>query len=245
MSVLMSQEIERYARHLVLPEIGGAGQQKLRAARVLVVGAGGLGSPVLEYCAAAGIGTLRIADDDAVDLSNLQRQVIHSSEAVGMPKAQSAAARIAALNPHVSVEARARRFDQRSAQSLLTGVDVAVDGSDNFETRTLLAESCAKLRIPLVTAAVGRFDGTVTTLTPWEGPSWADLFPQAPPDGVVPSCAEAGIVGALTGIIGTIQAMEVIKLIAGVGEPLVGRLLMVDALNMRFETVTYGERMNG
>lgn len=239
MSALTEPEIERYARHLVLPEIGGAGQQKLRAARVLVVGAGGLGSPVLEYCAAAGIGTLRIADDDAVDISNLQRQVIHSSDGVGMPKVESAAARIADLNRHVTVEARARRFDSRSAQSLLTGVDVAVDGSDNFETRTLLAESCAKLRIPLVTAAVGRFDGSVTTLTPWDGPSWSDLFPQAPADGTVPSCAEAGIVGALTGMIGTIQAMEVIKLITGAGEPLVGRLLMVDALNMRFETVSY------
>lgn len=239
MKMLSQEEVERYARHLVLPEIGGVGQQKLRAARVLVVGAGGLGAPVLLYLAAAGVGTLRIADDDDVALSNLQRQVIYQTDHVGASKVASAAEQILALNSNVTIEPRKCRFDRRRAQSLLTGVDVVVDGCDSFETRSLLAEACAALRIPLVTAAVGRFDGTLTTLTPWEGPSWQDLFPQAPAVGTVDSCAEAGIVGALTGMMGTMQAMEVVKLITGAGQPLVGRLLMVDALTMRFETVSY------
>jgi len=245
-ATLTSEELERYARHIVLPEIGGAGQQKLKQARVLVVGAGGLGAPVLQYLAAAGVGTLGIVDDDAVSLSNLQRQVIHATGAVGRGKTDSARAAIAGINPHVVVETHASRLDADSATRLIEAYDVVVDGSDNFATRYLVADRCAALKKPLVTAAVGRFDGSLTVLKPFESradgrpnPSYRDLFPAPPPDGTVPSCAEAGIVGALTGVLGTLQAMEVIKLITAIGEPLVGRLLLYDALAARFETIRY------
>lgn len=244
---LSDEELERYARHIVLPEIGGAGQQKLKRARVLVLGAGGLGAPVLQYLAAAGVGTLGIIDDDHVSLSNLQRQVIHGTDAVGSAKTESARASIARLNPHVSVEMHPMRLDRENAGALIARYDVVVDGSDNLAIRYILADVCAERHVPLVTAAVGRFDGSLTVLKPYERgadgrplPSFRDLFPTAPPPGLIPSCAEAGIVGALTGVMGTLQAMEVIKLVAGIGEPLVGRLLLYDALATRFETVTYG-----
>lgn len=246
---LSDKELERYARHIVLPEIGGAGQQKLKRARVLVLGAGGLGAPVLQYLAAAGVGTLGIVDDDRVALSNLQRQVVHATEAVGLLKAESAKAAIARLNPHVEVELHLLRLHADNAVPLVARYDVVVDGSDNFETRYALADACAAGRVPLVTAAVGRFDGSLTVLKPYENfpdgrplPSYRDLFPEPPPPGLVPSCAEAGIVGALTGVMGTLQAMEVIKLVTGIGEPLVGRLLLYDALSARFETVRYGRK---
>jgi molybdopterin/thiamine biosynthesis adenylyltransferase len=249
-TILSPEELERYARHIVLPEVGGAGQQKLKRARVLVLGAGGLGAPVLQYLAAAGVGTLGIVDDDRVSLSNLQRQVIHATESVGAPKVESARAAIARLNPHVTVEMHRLRLDAAGAGELVARYDVVVDGSDNFETRYALADACAEGRVPLVTAAVGRFDGSLTVLKPYESgadgrplPFYRDLFPQAPPAGVVPSCAEAGILGALTGVMGTLQAMEVIKLITGIGEPLVGRLLLYDALAARFETVRYGRKV--
>jgi molybdopterin/thiamine biosynthesis adenylyltransferase len=243
---LSTSELERYARHIVLHEIGGPGQQRLKRARVLVIGAGGLGAPVLLYLAAAGVGTLGIVDDDIVSLSNLQRQVIHDSGAVGEPKTASAARAIARTNPHVAVEQHRQRLDPDSAAVLIGAYDIVVDGSDNFETRYLAADTAAELHKPLVTAAVGRFDGSVTVLKPYEtgpdgllNPSYRDLFPSAPPEGTVPTCAEAGIVGALTGVVGSLQAMEVIKLITGQGEPLVGRLLLYDGLAARFDTIRY------
>ena len=241
---LSGEELQRYARHIVLAEVGGAGQQRFKAARVLVVGAGGLGAPVALYLAAAGIGTLGIADDDVVSLSNLQRQVIHATANIGMAKVESARAALAALNPHVSVVPHQVRLTADNAPGLLAGYDVVADGTDNVATRYVLADCCAALRIPLVTGAVGRFDGSVTVLKPYEGenPSYRDLFPNPPPDGLLPACAEAGILGALTGIIGSIQALEVLKLVAGIGEPLVGRLLLYDGLTQRFEEIRYKRR---
>jgi len=249
MTPLSPLEIERYARHIVLREVGGPGQQKLKAARVLVVGAGGLGAPAIQYLAAAGVGTLGLVDDDTVSLSNLQRQVIHDTDAVGRPKVASAAAAVARINPNVTVEAHGFRLGADRAADLLSGYDVIVDGSDNFTTRYLLADTAAAVRRPLVTAAIGTFDGSLTTLMPYESdadgrpnPGYRDLFPEAPPPGTVPTCAEAGVIGALPGVLGSLQAMEVIKLVCGIGEPLVGRLLLVDTLAMRFETVRYRAR---
>lgn len=245
-TALTAEEIERYARHIVLPEIGGAGQQKLKQARVLVIGAGGLGAPVLEYLAAAGVGTLGIVDDDVVSLSNLQRQVIHGTDTVGMLKTHSAKAAIARINPNTAVETHTMRLATDNAPALIARYDVVVDGSDNFETRYTVADACAMEKRPLVHAAVGRFDGSVTVLKPFEAgkdgkpnPGYRDLFPEPPPPGLVPSCAVAGVLGALTGVVGTLQAMEAIKLITGIGEPLVGRLLLYDALNARFDTIRY------
>lgn len=244
---LSAEELERYARHIVLPEIGGPGQQKLKRARVLVIGAGGLGAPVLEYLAAAGVGTLGIVDDDTVSLSNLQRQVIHDTGSVGQPKTESAARAIQRINPHVAVEIHAMRVTADNAAGLVRQYDIVADGSDNFDTRYAVADACAAEGRPLAHAAVGRFDGSLTVLKPFETrpdgrpwPSYRDLFPEPPPAGLVPSCAEAGVLGALTGVIGTLQALEVIKLIAGIGEPLLGRLLLYDALAARFDTIRYG-----
>ncbi|WP_426129605.1 molybdopterin-synthase adenylyltransferase MoeB [Pararhizobium sp. PWRC1-1] len=246
---LNSEEIQRYARHIILPEIGGAGQQALKAARVLVIGAGGLGAPVLQYLAAAGVGTLGIVDDDAVSLSNLQRQVIHGTPDIGRTKADSATDALHRINPHVEVIRYVERLEAANAEALLSRYDIVVDGSDNFTTRYLAADTAERLEITLVTAAVGRFDGSLTVLQPWKtsadgrlNPGYRDLFPEPPPPGVVPSCAEAGIVGALTGVLGTLQAMEVIKIITGAGEPLIGRLLMYDGLAARFETIKYSRK---
>lgn len=248
-TALTSAEIERYARHIVLGEIGGPGQQKLKRARVLVIGAGGLGAPVLQYLAASGIGTLGIVDDDRVSLSNLQRQIIHSSDLVGSAKVESAARAIAAINPHVTVEAHELRLAADNAAELVRRYDIVVDGSDNFDTRYLLADICHQERRPLVSAALGRFDGSVTTLMPYAAnasgepnPSYRDLFPTPPPAGLLPACAEAGVLGVLPGVIGTLQAAEVIKLVTGIGEPLVGRLLLYDALTSRFESIKYKAR---
>ncbi|MGX5799913.1 molybdopterin-synthase adenylyltransferase MoeB [Bradyrhizobium sp. Arg314] len=245
-TALTDEELERYARHIVLPEIGGPGQQKLKRARVLVVGAGGLGAPVLEYLAAAGVGTLGIVDDDTVSLSNLQRQVIHGGDTIGMAKTDSAREAIMRINPNVTVESHRLRLTAQNAPALVARYDIVVDGSDNFDTRYAVADACVSEKKPLVTAAVGRFDGSVTVLKPFEtgadgkrNPSYRDLFPEAPPEGLVPSCAVAGIVGALTGVIGTLQAMEAIKLITGIGEPLIGRLLLYDGLTARFDTIRY------
>lgn len=246
---LNSEEIQRYARHIILPEIGGAGQQALKAARVLVIGAGGLGAPVLQYLAAAGIGTLGIVDDDTVSLSNLQRQIIHGTPDIGRVKADSAKDALQRINPHVDVIQHVQRLEAANADTLFSAYDIVVDGSDNFTTRYLAADTAERLEITLVTAAVGRFDGSLTVLQPWKtasdgrrNPGYRDLFPEPPPPGVVPSCAEAGIVGALTGVLGTLQAMEVIKIITGAGEPLIGRLLMYDGLAARFETIKYGRK---
>ncbi|MGB3416321.1 MAG: molybdopterin-synthase adenylyltransferase MoeB [Mesorhizobium sp.] len=246
MTTLTDQELERYARHIVLPEIGGAGQQKLKRARMLVIGAGGLGAPILQYLAAAGVGTLGIVDDDTVSLSNLQRQVIHATSAIGETKADSARAAILAINPDVAVELHVMRLTAENAPALVARYDVVLDGSDNFETRYAVADACEAGSKPLVHAAIGRFDGSLTVLKPFEtgadgrqNPSYRDLFPEPPPAGLVPSCAAVGVIGALPGVIGALQAMEAIKLITGIGEPLVGRLLLYDALAARFDTIAY------
>ncbi len=246
MEPLSPDEIARYQRHILLAEVGGAGQQKLKAARALVIGAGGLGAPVLQYLAAAGIGTIGIADDDRVSLSNLQRQVIHDTGTIGELKTQSAAEAIARLNPHVRTIRFEERFSADTAARQLSGFDLVIDGSDNFDTRYAAADATEAARLPLVTGAVGRFDGSLTTLKPYESgpdgtrnPSYRDLFPSPPPEGLIPACAEAGIIGALTGVIGTLMAMEAIKLVTGIGEPLIGRLLLYDALSARFDAVRY------
>src|SRR5215475_11744970 len=245
--MLTREEIERYARHIVLHEVGGPGQAALKRARVLVIGAGGLGAPVLLYLAAAGVGTLGEVDDDAVSLSNLQRQVIHATPDIGHAKVDSAAAMIHRLNPHVAVETHEFRLAAANALDLVRRYDVIADGSDNFTTRYLVSDACFLAARPLITAAVGTFDGTLTTLRAHErgpdgkpNPTYRCLFPEPPPPGTVPACAEAGILGALTGILGSMMALEVIREIVGFGEGLVGRLLMVDARTMRFETLTYG-----
>lgn len=249
MNTLTPEEIERYRRHILLPEIGGAGQQKLKRARVMVIGAGGLGAPVLLYLAAAGIGTLGISDDDRVSLSNLQRQVIHDSGTIGVEKTTSACNTIGRLNPHVRVVEFEERFSAVWADDHLGRFDLLIDGSDNFDTRYMAADAAEAARIPLVSGAVGRFDGSVTVLKPYETgpdgvayPTYRDLFPQKPPEGLIPACAEAGVIGALTGVIGTLMAMEAIKLITGVGEPLIGRLMLYDALAARFDTIKYKRR---
>ena len=245
--MLTNQEIERYARHIVLHDVGGPGQQKLKAARVLVIGAGGLGAPLLQYLAAAGVGTLGIVDDDVVALSNLQRQVLHGTPDVGRAKVESAADAIGRLNPHVVVEPIAARIDAGNARAMMHGWDIVADGSDNFVTRYAVSDACFHEHKPLVTAAVGSFDGSLTTLRPFEraasgepNPTYRCLFPSPPPDGQVPTCAEAGVLGALTGVLGAMMALEVIREIVGFGEGLVGRLLLVDTLSMRFETIGYG-----
>ncbi|GLK73477.1 HesA/MoeB/ThiF family protein [Ancylobacter dichloromethanicus] len=242
-----SEEVERYARHLVLSEIGGPGQQKLKKARMLVVGAGGLGAPALMYLAAAGVGHLAVIDDDEVSLSNLQRQVIHTTGAVGRRKTESAGAFIAALNPHVAFEGIDARLTADNALALVAQADVVIDGSDNFATRYLVSDACALAGVPLVSAALGRFDATVTTLRPHEkgpdgtpNPTYRCLFPEPPPAGTVPSCAEAGILGAVAGLAGSLVALEAIRAVVGFGEGLVGRLLMIDTRSMRFETLNYG-----
>ena len=244
--MLDAKELERYARHIVLREVGGPGQAKLKASRVLVIGAGGLGAPVLLYLAAAGVGTLGVVDDDAVSLSNLQRQVIFGTDDIGKRKVDGAEAVIARLNPHVAVDAHMTRIDASNALNLILQYDIVADGSDNFTTRYLVSDACYFAKKPLVTAAVGTFDGTLTTLRAHEmradgtrNPSYRCLFPEPPPAGTVPACAEAGILGALPGVLGSMMALEVIREIVGFGEGLVGRLLMMDARSMRFETLSY------
>jgi adenylyltransferase/sulfurtransferase len=243
---LSQQEIERYARHIVLMGVGGPGQQKLKRARVLVIGAGGLGSPALQYLAAAGVGTLGMVDDDVVSLSNLQRQVIHDTAAVGEAKVASAAAAIARLNPHVKLDQHRTRIDAANAAALVADYDVVLDCSDNFTTRYVTSDACFHARKTLVTAAVGQFDGSLTTLKPHTkaadgnpNPTYRCLFPEAPPEGLLPTCSQAGILGALVGVIGALQALEAIKEIVSYGDLLVGRLLLMDARDMRFETVEY------
>ncbi len=249
---LSSEEIERYARHLVLREIGGPGQRKLRQARVLAIGAGGLGAPLLQYLAAAGVGVLGVVDDDAVALSNLQRQIIHSTQDVGRPKVESAAAAIRRLNPNVKVEPHPLRLDANNAQALVSAYDIVADGSDNFVTRYLVSDACFYAKRPLVTAAVGGFDASITTLRPFENgpngkpnPSYRCLFPHPPAPGAVPACEEAGVLGALTGIVGAMMALEVVREIVSFGEGLVGRLLLIDAKAMRFETIRYARDPDG
>lgn len=245
--ILSPEELERYARHLVLRDVGGPGQQKLKAARVLVIGAGGLGAPLIQYLAAAGIGALGIVDDDEVSLSNLQRQVIHTTPDIGRPKVESAAEAVARLNPHVEVEAIRERVTPQNARALVARFDIVADGSDNFDTRYTVSDACFHEGKPLVTGALGQFDATLTTIRAHEhgadgkpNPTYRCLFPEKPLPGMIPTCAEAGVLGALAGTLGTMMALEVIREIVGFGEGLVGRLLMIDARAMRFETVRYG-----
>lgn len=243
---LEADEIERYARHLVLRQVGGPGQNKLKAARVLVVGAGGLGAPLLQYLAAAGIGTIGIVDDDAVSLSNLQRQVIHGTPDVGRAKTDSAADAIRHINPHVAVIPHALRLTPDNADTLIRAYDIVGDGSDNFATRYAVSDACFRERKPLVTAALGQFDGSLTTIRAHEegsdgrpNPTYRCLFPTAPPPGMAPTCEEAGVLGALAGAMGSLMAIEILREIVGFGEGLVGRLLMVDLMTSRFETLRY------
>ncbi len=240
-------ELERYARHIVLRDVGGPGQARLKAARVLIIGAGGLGSPVLMYLAAAGIGTLGVIDDDTVSLSNLQRQVIFGTDDIAAPKAQRAAEAITRLNPHVQPEPHVARLTAANALDVIGKYDLVADGSDNFATRYLVSDACYLAKKPLVTAALGTFDGTLTTIRAHErgtdgtpNPTYRCLFPEPPPPGSIPTCAEAGVLGALAGVLGSLMALEVVREIVGFGQGLVGRLLMVDARSMRFETLDYG-----
>jgi adenylyltransferase/sulfurtransferase len=243
-AMLTPDELERYARHIVLQEVGGPGQAALGRARVLVIGAGGLGAPVLLYLAAAGVGTLGVIDDDVVSLSNLQRQVIHATPDVGMPKVESAAALIRRLNPHVAVEQHRVRLTAKNALDLIGRYDIVADGSDNFATRYLVSDACYLAKRTLVFAAVGPFDGYVTTLKPHETgpdgqpfPTYRCIFPEPPPPGTVANCAEVGVLGAAVGVIGTLQATEVLKEIVGIGEGLAGRLLLYDARSARFNEI--------
>jgi molybdopterin-synthase adenylyltransferase len=241
---LTPEEIERYKRHLVLRDVGGQGQQKLKAAKVLVIGAGGLGSPVLMYLAAAGVGTIGIMDDDRVSLDNLQRQIVHDTPHIGASKVESAKELIGRLNPHVQVDVYDHRIDAGNAIEIISRYDLVADGSDNFATRYLVSDACYFARKPLVFAAVGPFDGYLTTLKPHENgpdgkpyPSYRCIFPEAPPPGTVANCAEVGVLGAAVGVIGTLQATEVLKEIAGIGESMAGRLLLYDAQATRFTEI--------
>jgi molybdopterin/thiamine biosynthesis adenylyltransferase/rhodanese-related sulfurtransferase len=229
---------DRYSRHLRLPEVGLDGQKRLQAARMLLVGAGGLGAPAAYYLAAAGVGTLRIADDDVVDRSNLQRQILHTDARIGMPKVASAAIALSALNPRTTIEAMQERITTANVERILDGVDVVVDGADNFPARYLLNDACVKLRKPLVYGAVHRFEGQVSVFDAGrhrgEAPCYRCLFPEPPPPDAAPNCSEAGVLGVLPGVIGLLQATEAIKLVLGIGESLRGRLLHYDALAMRF-----------
>lgn len=235
---LTPDETRRYARHLVLRDIGGAGQQTLKAARVAVIGAGGLGSPVIAYLAAAGVGTIGVVDNDIVGLSNLQRQMIHRVEDIGAGKVASAARFVAALNPHVEIVAHDIRLDAGNAAGVLAGYQLVIDGTDNFDTRRIAAEAAATAGVPLVSGAVSMWDGQVTVFAPG-GRQFADLYPVTPNAEDVPSCEAVGVMGAVTGVIGTLMAMEAIKLITGTGEPLVGRLMLYDGRAARFTELEF------
>jgi sulfur-carrier protein adenylyltransferase/sulfurtransferase len=231
---LTPEQRMRYSRHTLLPEVGVEGQLKLLHSRVLLIGAGGLGAPSALYLAAAGVGTLGIVDDDVVDESNLQRQVIHNTERVGMPKTESARLSIQALNPDVEVVEHRTRLDAENILEIIEGYDILVDGADNFPTRYLLNDAAVRLRKPVVSASILAFDGQITTFVPYEGPCYRCLYPVPPPPEMAPSCGAAGVLGVMAGVMGLLQANEVIKLAAGLGEPLIGRLLLYDSLGTRF-----------
>jgi len=241
---LNEDEVARYARHIVLKDIGGPGQQKLKAAKALVIGAGGLGSPCALYLAAAGVGTIGLIDDDLVSLSNLQRQVLHTTKSVGTLKVESAAGALSELNPHVEVRPYPFRLTGENALEIISGYDIVADGCDNFGTRLLVNDACYFTKTPLVSAAVGQFDGQLSTFRAFEAgpdgapnPSYRCLVPEAPPPGAIATCEEAGVLGALTGVMGSLQALEVIKEITGAGTSLTGKLLIYDALETLFRTV--------
>ena len=231
---LTTDDLSRYSRHLILPEVGIEGQQKLKAARVLCVGTGGLGSPLAFYLAAAGVGTLGLVDFDVVDASNLQRQIIHSTKDIGRKKLDSAAEKLIALNPSLNVVKHETMLSSANALDILKDYDVVADGTDNFPTRYLVNDACVLLGKPNAYGSIFRFEGQASVFATEEGPCYRCLYPEPPPPGLVPSCAEGGVLGILPGLVGVIQATEVLKLILGKGEPLIGRLLLVDALNMRF-----------
>ncbi|MBS0235133.1 MAG: HesA/MoeB/ThiF family protein [Proteobacteria bacterium] len=245
MASLTAEEVQRYKRHLVLRDVGAPGQQKLKSARVLVIGAGGLGSPVVTYLAAAGVGTIGIIDDDRVSIDNLQRQIAHRTEDAGRLKVESARDSILRINPLVNVEMYARRIDASNALALISSYDIVADGSDNFATRYLVSDACYFAKRPLVYAALGSFDGYLSTFRPYANdetgapyPTLRCVFPEAPPAGVVANCEEVGVLGPVAGVVGTLQATEVVKEILGLGESLAGRLVIYDALAARFEVVT-------
>lgn len=241
-----ADEVERYARQLVLRDIGGPGQARLKAARVLVLGAGGLGAPLALYLAAAGVGVIGLLDDDVVALSNLQRQVIFATSDIGRPKVEAAAASLGRLNPHVRVEALQQRLEPKNARELVRDWDVVAEGSDNFDARYAVSDACFHEKKPLVMGALGQFDGSLTTIRAHEtapdgtpNPTWRCLYPNHPPADLVPTCAQAGVLGAVAGVIGSLMAVEVIRAVTGFGEGLVGKLLTVDAAAMRFRTLSY------
>lgn len=234
---LTAEQKTRYARHVLLPEVGEPGQIRLLDARVLLIGAGGLGSPAALYLAAAGVGTLGVVDDDLVDASNLQRQVIHNIDRIGMAKTDSARETLTALNPDVKVETHRERLMAANALQIMRGYEVIVDGGDNFPTRYLVNDAALHLGVPVVHGSIFRFEGQVSVFQPWDGPCYRCLHPEAPPPEVAPSCAEAGVFGVLPGVIGSIQAMETIKLLLGIGDTLTGRLMVYDALDQDFATV--------
>src|SRR5437016_9036020 len=238
MTTLAPAELLRYSRHLILPDVGVPGQEKLKAARVLLIGAGGLGSPAALYLAAAGVGTLGLVDFDNVDVTNLQRQILHGTKDVGRPKLVSARERIADVNPHVRLETYETALTSKNALEIIAGYDIVVDGTDNFATRYLTNDACVLLGKPNVYGSIFRFEGQASVFGVDDGPCYRCLFPEPPPPGSVPSCAEGGVLGVLPGIVGTIQATEAIKLILGIGETLAGRLLLIDALSMQFRAMT-------
>ena len=235
---LTADQRTRYARHVRLPEVGEEGQLRLLESRVLIVGAGGLGSPAALYLAAAGVGTIGVVDDDVVDASNLQRQVLHNVDRVGMPKVESALETLRALNPDVKVEAHQERLSASSVLRIMSGYEVVVDGGDNFPTRYLVNDASLHLRIPVVHGSIFRFEGQASVFNPWVGPCYRCLYAEPPPPELAPSCAEAGVLGVLPGVVGSIQAMEAIKLILGIGETLQGRLLIYDSLEQDFTPFT-------
>jgi len=234
---LDATQLERYSRHVIMADVGPEGQSRLLESSVLVVGVGGLGSPIVQYLAAAGVGRLGLADDDTIELSNLQRQIVHGTDDVGRPKVESAAEAIAELNPDVTVEQYPDAVTAETAPSLVADYDVVVDASDNFPTRYLLNDACVLAGVPLVHGAIYQFEGQATTIQAGGKPCYRCLYPEAPPEGTIPDCAEAGVLGVLPGTVGTIQATEAIKLLLDVGEPLVGRLLVYDAAAMTMETI--------
>jgi molybdopterin/thiamine biosynthesis adenylyltransferase/rhodanese-related sulfurtransferase len=241
---LSSDEILRYSRHLILPEVALEGQQRLKSSRVLLIGAGGLGSPLALYLAAAGVGTIGLVDFDVVDVTNLQRQIVHGSKDVGRPKLESARDRLKDLNPHVHVEGFETRLTSENALEIVRDFDIVIDGTDNFATRYLTNDACVILGKPNVYGSIYRFEGQSSVFATEEGPCYRCLYPEPPPPGLVPSCAEGGVLGVLPGLVGTIQATEGIKLLLGIGEPLIGRLLLIDALTMQFRTMRLRKNPN-
>ncbi|KAL3920412.1 MAG: hypothetical protein SGPRY_005260, partial [Prymnesium sp.] len=237
---LSHSEIRRYSRHLILDDVGVEGQRRLKGAKVLCIGSGGLGSPALMYLSAAGVGTIGVVDDDVVDESNLQRQIVHSTSAVGVPKVKSAQARVSEINPNVELQLHQLRLTAENALEIIAQYDLVVDGCDNFPTRFLVNDACVILGKPVVYGAIQKFEGQVSVFNYQGGPNYRDLLSEPPPPGEVPSCAEAGVLGVLCGIIGTMQATEAIKIILGKGKTLSGRLMMYDALQMRFHEVKLG-----